>query len=123
MFTNIKVNSCTSKEYFSLDKVSLMINETYTVIWNSRKMNPLYKNLKNRNLELDEKAIAISSLITKFIISCQKIESIEDREKFMILSGIKEYSNAIQEYMLFGMKDNLLKYSDEIIENFNLLNL
>ena len=62
------------------DKDFLQIYNTYNVIYNSRNKNPLYRNLKNKDLKIEEKAIAMSSLITKILISCSKIEDINERE-------------------------------------------
>ena len=46
------------------DKEFLQIYDTYNVIYLSRNKNPLYRNLRNKDLAIEELAIAISSLVT-----------------------------------------------------------
>ena len=62
------------------DKEFLQIYDTFNTIYNSRNKNPLYRNLKNTDLVISEKAIAMSSLVTKILISCSKIQDIEERK-------------------------------------------
>ena len=54
------------------DKNFLKIYDTYNVIYMSRNKNPLFRNLKNKNLSIEEKAVALSSFVTKIFISCTK---------------------------------------------------
>ena len=55
------------------DKNFLQIYDTYNTIYSSRNKNPLYRNLRNSHLDISETAIAMSSLVTKILISCSKI--------------------------------------------------
>ena len=41
------------------DNSFLQIYDTYNTIYNSRNKNPLYRNLRNKDLEISELAIAI----------------------------------------------------------------
>ena len=45
------------------DNSFLQIYDTYNTIYNSRNKNPLYRNLRNRDLAIPDLAIAISSLV------------------------------------------------------------
>ena len=42
------------------DKEFLLIYDTYNTIYLSKNRNPLYRNLRNNNLEISEVAIALS---------------------------------------------------------------
>ena len=64
------------------DNRFLQVYDTYNVIYNSRNKNPLFRNLRNKDLEISELAIAISSLVTKILISCSKITNEEERQLY-----------------------------------------
>ena len=99
------------------DKDFLQIYNTYNVIYNSRNKNPLYRNLKNKDLKIEEKAIAMSSLITKILISCSKIEDINEREIF----AIDKINQAINEYALTNNSQLLEQCCDEVRELLQIL--
>ena len=82
------------------DKDFLKIYDTYNIIYNSRNKNPLYRNLRNKDLEIPELAIALSSLVTKILISCSKIADEKERQLFATAMGIEELNDAIDDYIL-----------------------
>ena len=81
------------------DSDFLKIYDTYNAIYNSRNKNPLYRNLRNKDLELPELAIALSSLVTKILISCSKIKDEKERQVFATAMGVNEINNAIDSYL------------------------
>lgn len=103
------------------DKDFLQIYNTYNVIYNSRNKNPLYHNLKNKDLKIEEKAIAMSSLITKILISCSKIEDINEREIFAKAMNIDKINQAINEYALTNNSQLLEQCCDEVRELLQIL--
>ena len=103
------------------DKDFLQIYNTYNVIYNSRNKNPLYRNLKNKDLKIEEKAIAMSSLITKILISCSKIEDINEREIFAKAMNIDKINQAINEYALTNNSQLLEQCCDEVRELLQIL--
>lgn len=103
------------------DTEFLQIYDTYNTIYNSRNKNPLYRNLRNANLPIEEKAIAISSLITKILISCSKIENEEERRIFANAMNIDQLNNSIAEYALYGKTDNLIETCKQVRELLELL--
>ena len=74
------------------DKNFLQIYDTYNTIYSSRNKNPLYRNLRNSHLDISETAIAMSSLVTKILISCSKIENEYDR----LILLIDQYKDKVQ---------------------------
>ena len=94
----------------------LKVYEMYNIIYKKRKENPLYRNLKNENLNIEEIAIAISSLITKMLISYSMIDDFNERKKFVEANKIKNLSEAIIEYTVFNKEEKLLNCSKEIRE-------
>lgn len=103
------------------DKEFLQIYNTYNTIYLSRKRNPLYRNLKNKNLDIREKAIALSSLVTKILISCSKIEDIEERKLFAKVMDIEGINSAINKYILNNDSKDLLICCAEVKELLEIL--
>lgn len=103
------------------DKSFLQIYDTYNTIYNSRNKNPLYRNLRNPNLIITEKAIAISSLVTKILISCSKIDNEEEKKIFANAMNIDQINSAITKYALFGETDELLEVSKQVRELLEML--
>ena len=103
------------------DKSFLQIYDTYNTIYNSRNKNPLYRNLRNPNLIITEKAIAISSLVTKILISCSKIDDEEEKKIFANAMNIDQINSAITKYALFGETDELLEVSKQVRELLEML--
>ena len=105
------------------DKNFLKIYDTYNVIYMSRNKNPLFRNLKNKNLSIEEKAVALSSFVTKIFISCTKIEDVNEKllyTKAMDLPGIL---NALSIYSNNKDDSLLLDYFNQINELINILYL
>lgn len=103
------------------DKKFLKIYDTFNVIYLSRFKNPLYRNLKNKDLELDKKAIALSSLVTKILISSSKISDLEERQAFVNTLDIKSINKAIEEYMLINNTELITEQSNQVCELLYLL--
>ena len=103
------------------DKKFLKIYDTFNFIYLSRFKNPLYRNLKNKDLELDKKAIALSSLVTKILISSSKISDLEERQAFVNTLDIKSINKAIEEYMLNNNTELITEQSNQVCELLYLL--
>lgn len=103
------------------DKNFLQIYDTYNAIYLSRNRNPLYRNLKNKDLAIPEMAVAISSLVTKILISCTKINNEEEKELFCTAMSIQELNEALTEYALYGKIEKLLQCLQQVRELLNLL--
>ncbi len=99
----------------------LQIYDTYNTIYNSRNRNPLYRNLRNGELDIKEKAIALSSLVTKILISCSKIEDDNERIMFANAMNVEQLNNAITEYAMLGKTENLLESCKQVRELLELL--
>lgn len=76
--------------------------EVYNHIYENRKRNPLYKNLVNENLSVEERAIALSSLLTqtliqtKFSVRDKKTEEVKEYADLMNLDMVTE---ALMQYV------------------------
>ena len=103
------------------DKQFLQIYDTYNTIYNSRNKNPLYRNLRNANLRIEEVAIAISSLVTKILISCSKIESEEEKKLFANAMNVHSLNDAITKYSMYGEPEELLDVSKQVRELLEIL--
>lgn len=80
------------------DNKFLKVYDTYNTIYNSRQRNPLYSNLRNENLSLDESVIAISSLITRILISCSKINDEQEKQIFITAMNLDNLLESIKQY-------------------------
>lgn len=103
------------------DKNFLQIYDTYNTIYNSRNKNPLYRNLRNPNLITTEKAIAISSLVTKILISCSKIEDETERQIFANAMNMDQINSALTKYALTGDEGDLLDIAKQVRELLEIL--
>ena len=103
------------------DTKFLQIYDTYNTIYKSRNKNPLYRNLRNKDLEIPELAIALSSLVTKILISCSKIINETDREIFATAMNVEQLNNAITSYSMFNEIEPLVQCGKEVRELLNLL--
>lgn len=103
------------------DKQFLQIYDTYNTIYNSRNKNPLYRNLRNANLRIEEVAIAISSLVTKILISCSKIENEEEKKLFANAMNVHSLNDAITKYSMYGEPEELLDVSKQVRELLEIL--
>lgn len=103
------------------DKGFLQIYDTYNTIYNSRNKNPLYRNLRNKDLEIEELAIALSSLVTKILISCSKIEDEEEKKIFAKAMNIDRINNALTDFGLNRDSSKLLECGKEVRELLQIL--
>lgn len=103
------------------DKEFLLIYDTYNTIYLSKNRNPLYRNLRNNNLEISEVAIALSSLVTKILISISKIKNNEDKIIFATAMNIQELNEAITKYSLYDETEDLIKCHKQVRELLQLL--
>lgn len=103
------------------DSRFLQIYDTYNTIYNSRNKNPLYRNLRNKDLEISELAIALSSLVTKILISCSKITNEEEREIFATAMNVEQLNNAITSYSMYNEIEPLVQCGKEVRELLYLL--
>ena len=103
------------------DKKFLQIYDTYNTIYLSRKRNPLYKNLRSSTIEISELAIALSSLVTKILISCSKIEDLTERCIFAKAMNIDRLNQAISDYSIYNKSEDLIQCGKEIKELLTIL--
>ena len=103
------------------DKEFLQIYDTYNTVYLSRNKNPLYRNLRNKDLKLSEVAIAMSSLVTKILISCSKIENEQDKLIFATAMNIDRINLAITNYSMFGKQDELIQCAKEVRDLLEIL--
>lgn len=103
------------------DKEFLRIYDTYNTIYLSRNKNPLYRNLRNSNLIIEEKAIALSSLVTKILISSSKIEEESERQIFANAMMVDKINLALTNYSMFGREEELLDITSQVRELLEML--
>lgn len=103
------------------DKEFLQIYDTYNTIYMSRNRNPLYRNLKNEHLQLSEVAIAMSSLVTKILISCSKINVDQERLIFANAMNVDRINLALTNYSMFNRSEELIQCAKEVRELLNIL--
>lgn len=103
------------------DKNFLQIYDTYNTIYLSRNRNPLYRNLKNESLDIKEVAIAISSLVTKILISCSKINDEYERRLFAKAMNVEQLNLALTNYSIFGRTEELLDNAKQVRELLQIL--
>lgn len=101
------------------DKSFLPVYDTYNTIYLSRSRNPLYRNLRNKYIEVEEAAIALSSLVTKILISISKMPE-EDRTLFAVIMNVEGLNEAITEYSN-GNKDLIMEQHGQVRELLELL--
>lgn len=103
------------------DKNFLQIYNTYNAIYQAKDRNPLYRNLKNKQLSASELAVAISSLVTKILISCTKIDDIEERKVFVTAMNIDKLNSAITQYALYNNDTELFEVAQQVKDLFKIL--
>lgn len=103
------------------DNRFLQVYDTYNVIYNSRNKNPLFRNLRNKDLEISELAIAISSLVTKILISCSKITNEEERQLYATAMRVDELNEALTSYSIYNEVEPLVQCGKEVRELLHLL--
>ncbi len=75
--------------------------EVFNQIYKNRKKHPLYKNLVNERAEIADKAIALSSLVTRYLI---KAESLPFESRHALLTS-KEYNLALEAIQAYSSGD------------------
>lgn len=76
--------------------------EVYNKIYNNRRKNPLYKNLVNENLPIEERAIALSSLLTQTLITTKfsvKDKKLYEVKEYATLMNIDKITEALMQYV------------------------
>lgn len=114
-----QVKKIAGKEGVSLSVVKF-INEYYPQptmttlehIHSKRHKNPLYKNLVNENLNVEDKAIALSSLLTQTMIGLKNIDD-DSKKDYCKTMMTEEILDAINSYST-GDTDKLLEVSNNI---------
>lgn len=81
----------------------------------------MYRNLKNKDLEISELAIALSSLVTKILISCSKITNEEERNIFATAMNVDQLNNALTNYAIYNEIEPLVQCGKEVRELLYLL--
>ena len=103
------------------DNKFLKIYDTYNIIYQSRNKNPLYRNLRNKYLKVEEKVIAISSLVTKILISCSKIKDLEERKVFTQAMNVPKLNEAITNYCVNNDATLLNECANEVSDLLHIL--
>lgn len=102
------------------DKSFLPIYDTYNTVYLKRFNNPLYRNLRNPYIEVSEAAIALSSLVTKMLISISKMP-VEDVKLFSTVMNIDGLNKAITDYALYQNEEELMEQHKQVRELLELL--
>lgn len=74
---------------------------TYNEVYDRRRNNPLYKNLVNENLEDENKAIALSSLLTQTFIHTKQLvkeNKQSDIPEYTDIMNVKAITEALNDY-------------------------
>lgn len=102
------------------DKTFLPIYDTYNTVYLKRFNNPLYRNLRNPYIEITEAAIALSSLVTKMLISISKMPE-EDITLFATVMNIQGINDAITDYALSKNEEGIIEQHKQVRELLELL--
>lgn len=103
------------------DKKFFQIYSTYNHIYLSREKNPLYKNLKRTTQSLEEKAVTLSSLVTKILITATKINDDVERKIFIEAMNVKGITGAINQFYYNNDATEMLDISKQIKELLEIL--
>ena len=77
--------------------------------------------MRNKDLPIEEVAIAISSLVTKILISYSKIENEQERILFASAMNINRLNSALTNYSLYTNPTELLQCAKEVRELLQIL--
>lgn len=102
------------------DKSFLPIYDTYNTVYLKRFNNPLYRNLRNPYIEVNEAAIALSSLVTKMLISISKMPE-EDIKLFSTVVNIQGINDAITKYAINRDEEDIMEQHKQVRELLELL--
>jgi len=84
--------------------------EVYNKIYNSRKNNPLYKNLVNEELPLEEMIISLNSLLTQTFIKskeCINKGNQEDAKLYFDIMNSNIILESLQDYITNNNEERL----------------
>lgn len=79
-------------KHFPVDSI-----QTFEDIHDKRYKNPLYKNLVNENSTIEDKAIALSSLLTRAMIRMSRMDE-KKRKDYATEMKVREISEALTQY-------------------------
>lgn len=102
------------------DKSFLPIYDTYNTVYLKRFNNPLYRNLRNPYIEVSEAAIALSSLVTKMLISISKMPE-EDITLFSTVMNIQGINDALTKYAINRDEEDIMEQHRQVRELLELL--
>lgn len=102
------------------DKSFLPIYDTYNTVYLKRFNNPLYRNLRNPYIEVNEAAIALSSLVTKMLISISKMPE-EDITLFSTVMNIQGINEALTKYAVDRDEEDIMEQHRQVRELLELL--
>lgn len=89
---------------------------TYNSIYDKRRKSPLFRNLLNANLPIEEKAIVLSSLLSQSLISMKHAKE-EHKDAFIDTVNIDLIFKALSKYMY----ENDTNIIDETFETFHII--
>lgn len=102
------------------DKSFLPIYDTYNTVYLKRFNNPLYRNLRNPYIDVNEAAIALSSLVTKMLISISKMPE-EDIVLFSTVMNIQGINEALTKYAINRDEEDIMEQHKQVRELLELL--
>lgn len=78
----------------------------YNHVYENRRNNPLYKNIVNESASVEDKALAMSSLVTQTLIKCKTMDESSKQELIGIMN-IDIILEALHSYMVDGNSQKL----------------
>ncbi len=84
---------------------------TYNAIYNKRKNSPLFRNIVNPELPIEEKAIVLSSLLTQSLIGAKHAK----KENFIDSVNVEIIFKALQKY-IYDNDENAVNDSFEVYQ-------
>lgn len=102
------------------DKTFLPIYDTYNTVYLKRFNNPLYRNLRNPYISESEAAIALSSLVTKMLISISKMPE-NDIKIFSTAMNIQGINEALTNYAIDKDIEGIMEQHRQVRELLELL--
>lgn len=102
------------------DKTFLPIYDTYNTVYLKRFNNPLYRNLRNPYISEAEAAIALSSLVTKMLISISKMPE-NDIKLFSTAMNIQGINEALTNYAINKDIEGIMEQHTQVRELLELL--
>ena len=93
---------------------------TYNHIYENRNKNPLYKNIVNENASIEDRALALSSILTQTIIQSKKLNEDSKQDNYNIMNS-GDILEALNEYIVYGNPDKVIEVSSGIRDLFKKL--